>query len=351
MKAKTQIFKLVILFFAGILLQTGLMAQGVAINPNGLPPDSSAMLDVQSLYKGFLLPRMDATQRDNIANPANGLMLYNTSDNCLEIYFPIQGWTTIACDCPAGSQTFSYTGGQQIFTVPACVTSITVDIKGAEGGIGTTGASGLGGRVQATVPVTGGQTIYVYVGGKGVDGGGGAGGYNGGGNGAVGTAPAYHGGGGGGASDIRIGGATLNDRVVVAGGGGGSGGDGCTGNGLAAGHGGGLTGGNGAAGGMCNCNPSGTGGTAVGGGIEGAWACAANCNATPGSLGLGGNGNTLTTCGGTTGGAGGGGGFYGGGGGGLGSGGGGSSYTAGGVTGITHTQGTQSGNGEVTISW
>ena len=35
-------------------------------------PEQSAQLDVSSTDKGFLPPRMTASQRDNIGNPAQG---------------------------------------------------------------------------------------------------------------------------------------------------------------------------------------------------------------------------------------------------------------------------------------
>ncbi|MBT7397187.1 MAG: hypothetical protein HN778_20345, partial [Prolixibacteraceae bacterium] len=38
--------------------------------------DASALLDVSSTEKGILIPRMTASQRGNIANPATGLLLY-----------------------------------------------------------------------------------------------------------------------------------------------------------------------------------------------------------------------------------------------------------------------------------
>lgn len=43
-------------------------------------PDPSALLQVYSTSKGFLPPRMNTTQIAAIQNPANGLMVYNTSD-------------------------------------------------------------------------------------------------------------------------------------------------------------------------------------------------------------------------------------------------------------------------------
>ena len=48
-------------------------------------PDASARLDVSSTNKGFLPPRMTSTERDAITSPANGLIIYNVTNNRLEI--------------------------------------------------------------------------------------------------------------------------------------------------------------------------------------------------------------------------------------------------------------------------
>jgi hypothetical protein len=48
--------------------------------------DNSAMLEVQSTSKGFLLPRMTAAQRLAITNPANGLMVYDTDSSAILIH-------------------------------------------------------------------------------------------------------------------------------------------------------------------------------------------------------------------------------------------------------------------------
>ena len=50
----------------------------VAINKDGSVPDASAMLDVKSTNSGLLLPRMNTLQISAIANPAAGLMVFNT---------------------------------------------------------------------------------------------------------------------------------------------------------------------------------------------------------------------------------------------------------------------------------
>ncbi|MEK9727815.1 MAG: glycine-rich protein [Candidatus Margulisiibacteriota bacterium] len=249
--------------------------------------------------------------------------------------------------------TFFYTGAEQTFVVPSGITSIIVDATGAAGGHGATdqnGRGGKGGRVQATLAVTAGEILYIYVGGRGkntsVNPGTNSladnlwtkenyqGGFNGGGNGG-----SIQGGGGGGATDIRRGGNALSNRILVAGSGGGGGGQRrysqYGGNG---GHGGGIIGQTGQRGNSGQGGMGGPGGTQSSGG-------AAQTNSGAGSLGQGGYGANPGGQSAQRDGGGGGAGYYGGAGGGYkhddggGGGGGGSSYVISSATNVTHTQG------------
>jgi hypothetical protein len=246
--------------------------------------------------------------------------------------------------------TFGFTGASQTFTVPDGVSHVAIQALGAQGGAG--GIAGgdeqgaLGGEADGTLSVTPGEILSIYVGGRGGPGGaatggwivlGGPGGFNGGGAGGQAaiesdgnqTWQGYGGGGGGGASDVRQGGTGLADRVVIAGAGGGAAAD-CFGDGT----GGGTTG-------DSSCGAG--GGTQNAGGTGGAGAT----DGTPGTGGAGSAGNSDVNF--LDAGGGGGGGLYGGGGGGGGdTGAGGSGYTA---DGTSMTNGVQSGNGAVTISW
>ena len=242
----------------------------------------------------------------------------------------------------SGSQSFGYTGGNQSFTVPVGVSSISVTLYGGAGGNATGGlAGGLGGETTGTLAVTPGQTLTVLVAGVG-----GnftssatpaAGGYGGGGPGGIATSTnlIYGGAGGGGASQILNG----TTELAIAGGGAGAGGDG--GGGVVGGVGGGTTGGTGGGTGP------GLGGTQSAGGAAGNTAAGGTAG---GSLSGGtGGGNSSSSCGG----GGGGSGYYGGGGGGdssagcSGGGGGSALVPSGGST----TSGVESGNGSVTISY
>ena len=312
-------------------------------------PNAAAVLDVSSTSKGLLPPRMTQAQRDAIANPTAGLMVYNNDSNKLNVWNG-SSWTeslTTAEQPYQKAVTFTYTGGPQTYTVPVGVYSLSVDASGASGGDGlnylntSTGSGGRGARVRATLAVTPGETLSLYVGGVGTQGpqgasAGGAG-YNGGGNGGVNGGG--RGGGGGGASDVRRSAAApstaLAERLLVAAGGGG-GSLASPGNCCFAGAGGSGGAPNGATGGsLQRTEGPGTGATQSGGGSIG------------GSLGQGGN----TAGGGYTGGAGGGG-YYGGGGSSSdGGGGGGSSWVApSGSSGIAMTVDYQVGNGVIVLT-
>lgn len=244
--------------------------------------------------------------------------------------------------------TFEYTGTVQTYVVPNGTYSLQIDAWGASGGWNDYNGQryencipGKGGRVQTQLSVQPGQTLYIYVGGKGGDatsGQGGAGGFNGGGNGN--TSGTYSGGGGGGASDIRINGTDLSRRIIVAGGGGGAaynypdGGD-------HGGEGGDLKAGDGKSNKGVTDESRGRGATQSEGGTGGQWPSYEK--AGDGTMGQGGHGPAGTS------GTGGGGGYYGGGGGCWAGGGGGSSYTGNGTSSAKHQQGANEGNGKIII--
>jgi Glycine rich protein/GEVED domain/Secretion system C-terminal sorting domain len=225
----------------------------------------------------------------------------------------------------AGAQTiFSTAGGPYTYTVPAGVTTLGVDIAGAQGGTYSSVAGGLGGRVTCNLTVVPLSVLQIYVGGTTTST---TGGLNGGANGS-------NGGGGGGGSDIRTTAGLLSSRVVVGGGGGGSTYY-CYQ--VSGGTGGYPNGGNGVPDGCWGTCYAGNGASTLAGGAGAACGCGST-----GSVGIGGAGG----CGYA---GGGGGGYYGGGGGYYGPGGGGSSWAGPSCTGVQYFNGTQSSDGFVKI--
>lgn len=87
--------KKITLFLMVFLCLNKANAQGVAVNGDGTDPDLSSILDVKSTSKGLLLPRMTLAQRNAIANPAQGLVIYQT-DNQTGFYFYDGAWKPVA---------------------------------------------------------------------------------------------------------------------------------------------------------------------------------------------------------------------------------------------------------------
>lgn len=273
-------------------------------------------------------------------------------------------WATLGAPAFAATETFDHTGAAQQWIVPAGVSTVTVDLFGAQGGFVVDDAmpslpqGGRGAHVAATLAVTPGETVWVFVGGAGNVGPGVNAGFNGGGEAT--SDAGWMAGGGGGASDIRIGGTALSDRALVAGGGGGVGG---TWGAMGPGGSGGDSQSVGSVGGAGIATTGGSGGTAgsdVAGGSPGVGGTPGGGAGSAGIFGVGGTGGTNGTVSGA--GGGGGGGYFGGGGGGSGGrdvdfdaasgggGGGGSSFIGSSTTG-TVTNGAREGHGAVVIAY
>ncbi len=73
--------------------------------------------------------------------------------------------------CPAGSQTFSATGAIESFAIPDCVTMLTIEGLGAQGGGGRTDPTlgGKGARIRGEFRVNGGDVLQILVGQRGFD--------------------------------------------------------------------------------------------------------------------------------------------------------------------------------------
>jgi hypothetical protein len=95
-------FYLIALFF--LLVPAFAGAQAVSINTDGAAADPSAMLDVKSTTKGVLVPRMDKAQRELIAAPATGLLVYDTDLGGFW-FFNGTAWTNLSGGGSGGTPT------------------------------------------------------------------------------------------------------------------------------------------------------------------------------------------------------------------------------------------------------
>jgi len=97
-----------VILFSFTFLTTKSFAQTVVVTDNSayVTGQASSVLDVYSVSKGFLAPRMTTAQRIAISSPAEGLLVYQT-DGVKGFYFYTNGaWTPLA----AGGASWSLTG-------------------------------------------------------------------------------------------------------------------------------------------------------------------------------------------------------------------------------------------------
>ena len=94
------ILKAVLILFLFVNIK-GMAQVGVGT----LTPNTSAMLDVSSSTKGLLAPRMTTIEKNAIASPANGLLVFDTDENTFYFYNGAS-WVKII----AANNTNDYTG-------------------------------------------------------------------------------------------------------------------------------------------------------------------------------------------------------------------------------------------------
>ena len=129
-----------------LLLGSSLLFAQVAVNTDGSVADPSAILDAKSNNKGFLPPRMNTSNRNAIASPAAGLIIYNTDCNDIQVYNGMV-WVPV--------------GNSGLVAAPGSVTGPAIVCPDATGVVYTcstvSGASGFNWVVPYGAVITGGQ--------------------------------------------------------------------------------------------------------------------------------------------------------------------------------------------------
>ncbi|MDO7876791.1 collagen-like protein [Hymenobacter sp. ASUV-10] len=151
-------------------------------------PDASAMLDVSSTTQGLLLPRLTAAQRNAIASPATGLLLYQTDGSAGFYFYDGNVWAALGSagsPGPAGAAglnalvrttaeaagTNCATGGTKVesgqdtnnngsldaaeVTTTRYVCNGAAGAPGSAGSAGAAGAAGLNALVRTTAEAAG----------------------------------------------------------------------------------------------------------------------------------------------------------------------------------------------------
>ncbi|MGB0871019.1 MAG: hypothetical protein ACPGSD_15615 [Flavobacteriales bacterium] len=89
-----KVFRISFLFLLLLLVSNRSFSQ---IGIGTKTPHQSSILDVTSDVKGFLPPRLTENEKNNISNPASGLIIYNKTIKCLETFNSIY-WFNYCCE-------------------------------------------------------------------------------------------------------------------------------------------------------------------------------------------------------------------------------------------------------------
>ncbi|WP_449401344.1 hypothetical protein [Chryseobacterium wanjuense] len=115
-------------------------------------PSSSAILDLTSNNKGFLPPRLTTAQRDAINPKPAGLVVYNTTNNCLEFWNSATWVSTCGGTAPGTITTLNCSGASNTGTLTSGAAA-----SGVTSSIPYTGGNGgsYGGQAVSSTGVTG----------------------------------------------------------------------------------------------------------------------------------------------------------------------------------------------------
>ena len=92
--------KQIFTFLAAVLLTATTYAQ---VGVGTTTPHASSALDITSITKGLLIPRMTETERYEISSPETGLMIYQIDVTVGFYYYNGSSWAEVA----ATSKTYS----------------------------------------------------------------------------------------------------------------------------------------------------------------------------------------------------------------------------------------------------
>jgi hypothetical protein len=140
------------LLFAAVILSSIFANAQNNLGVGTATPDASAKLDISSTTQGVLVPRMTQAQRNLIATPATGLLVYQT-DGTTGFYFnsgtpATSNWTSLSS---GGDNLGNHTATQNLAMGNNSITGAN--------NITAAGTATLGGNAYPTTSGTNGQTL------------------------------------------------------------------------------------------------------------------------------------------------------------------------------------------------
>src|ERR1043165_5980463 len=95
MKTTILLFSGIFIFYAEMRAQNTFPSTGAA-GIGTTTPAASSLLEIKSTSKGVLVPRMTQAQRNAIASPATGLLIFQTDKTPGFYYYSGAAWTAVS---------------------------------------------------------------------------------------------------------------------------------------------------------------------------------------------------------------------------------------------------------------
>src|SRR6476660_5281251 len=89
------IITLMVISNSNLHAQTNIFPSTGSAGIGTVTPDVSSALEIKSTTQGLLISRMTLAQRNAIASPATGLMIYQTNNTPGFYYFSGTAWTAV----------------------------------------------------------------------------------------------------------------------------------------------------------------------------------------------------------------------------------------------------------------
>jgi uncharacterized protein (TIGR02145 family) len=157
-----------------VLDGTNFYNNGASLGVGTVSPNASSVLDIESSTKGFLPPRMTLAQRNAIVNPANGLIIFNTTSGCIN-YYNNGYWKNLCGNTTPPDVTSLNCAGATLngtLIIGQAANSVTVSVPYTGGNgeqyvlnVNSTGVLGLTASVSSYLAIgTGGTLTYTITG-------------------------------------------------------------------------------------------------------------------------------------------------------------------------------------------
>src|SRR6478736_4067921 len=90
------ICSLMLVWIAGSLKAQNIFPSTGSAGIGTTTPNASSLMEMASTTKGLLIPRMTVAQRNAIASPATGLMIYQTNNTPGFYYYDGSAWQPVS---------------------------------------------------------------------------------------------------------------------------------------------------------------------------------------------------------------------------------------------------------------